>query len=80
MADTKLMQAVYDNLIKLANENKLNSLEKPKQIMLIREPWTDANDYLTPTMKIKRNVAKNKLQAEIDRMYASPLMSETKAK
>lgn len=64
--------------MKLANENKCNSLEKPKQIKLILEQWTVENDYLTPTMKIKRNVARDKLQNEILRLYESPVMNPSK--
>lgn len=49
---------VYDDLISLATENKFNSLEKPKQITLMKDPFTIESDILTPTMKLKRNVAK----------------------
>jgi hypothetical protein len=31
-------------------------------------------------MKMKRNIAKVKLQDDIDKMYASPLMQDSKAK
>ena len=34
------------------------------------DPWTIENDMLTPTMKLKRNVAKAKFQAVIDEIYA----------
>ena len=76
--DKEFKQLVYDNLCKLAAENKCNGLEKPKQILLIEDPWTVENDYLTPTMKIKRNVARDKLSDVILEMYESPLMKETK--
>ena len=75
--DAGFRQTVYDDLMKLAVEGKLNSLEKPKQITLLVDPWTIENDYLTPTMKMKRNVAKEKLRADIDRMYGEPIMKET---
>jgi len=42
----------------LAVEAKFNSLEKPCQLMLLKEPFTIENEFLTPTMKMKRNVAK----------------------
>jgi long-chain acyl-CoA synthetase len=57
MNDEKFKQVVFDDLMKLAAENKFNSLEKPKQIALMKEPFTIENDLLTPTMKLKRNVA-----------------------
>jgi long-subunit acyl-CoA synthetase (AMP-forming) len=34
---------------------------------------TIENDILTPTMKIKRNVAKIVYKQQIDEMYAEPL-------
>jgi len=67
---------VYSDMMKLAKENKLNSLEKPKQIKFVKEPWTVDNDYLTPTMKMKRNIAKIKLADDITALYDSPIMKE----
>lgn len=55
--DQALKQLVYDDLCSLAIANKFNSLEKPKQITLLIEPFSQDNDILTPTMKIKRNIA-----------------------
>lgn len=46
--------------------------------MLIKDPWTVENDYLTPTMKIKRNIARDKLQNEITKLYESPVMTVSK--
>lgn len=55
----------------LARLRKLNSLEKPKALYLAREEFTAANELLTPTFKLKRNVCKRVYQAQIDRMYAA---------
>lgn len=41
MKNEKLKQAVLDDLCKLAIEAKFNGLEKPKQICLINDPWTE---------------------------------------
>lgn len=46
--------------------------------MLIKDPWTIENEYLTPTMKMKRNIAKTKLAAEITELYAMPFMKPAK--
>jgi long-chain acyl-CoA synthetase len=62
----------------LANLNKLNSLEKPKQITLLAEPWTPESGMLTPTMKMKRNIGKERLDKDIKRMYNEPVMKENK--
>jgi long-chain acyl-CoA synthetase len=61
MDDDDFRQLVYDDLMVLANANKFNSLEKPKQITLLFDPFTIESDVLTPTMKLKRNVAKKML-------------------
>lgn len=79
LSNPELKQAVYDSLIALANSNKLNSLEKPKQIQLIKDPFTTENGYLTPTMKLKRNIAKERHAKDIDTMYnTTPVMAPTK--
>jgi long-chain acyl-CoA synthetase len=54
---------VNDDLLRLAGENKLSSLEKPKAIHLTLDPFTIENDIITPTFKLKRNVAKKVYQA-----------------
>jgi len=41
----------------LADGAKFNPLERPKQIVLMLEPFSVENDMLTPTFKLKRNVA-----------------------
>ena len=56
-------------LIKLADQNGFNSLERPKQVMIMREPFTVENGMLTPTMKFKRAVAKQHYLKEIDSLY-----------
>merc|ERR1719263_1409363 len=46
------------DIVRLATENKFSSLEKPKDLILQLDPFTVENDLLTPTMKLKRNIAK----------------------
>lgn len=75
-----LKQTVFESLIELANENKLNSLERPKQLQLLREPWTPENGILTPTMKIKRNIAKTEFAEQIAQLYAAPVLVAPKKK
>ena len=58
LASEELKMAVYEDMLRLAKVNKFNSLEKPKQLKLIDEPFTVDNDILTPTFKLKRNIAK----------------------
>lgn len=47
---------------------------------LVYEPWTTEMNILTPTQKLKRNIAKQIYQAEIDGLYAAPNMKATGAK
>jgi long-chain acyl-CoA synthetase len=65
----ELHQAILANFGELAKSNKLSGLEKIKKIHLIDEPFSMENDLLTPTFKIKRNVAKNKYKDQIAAIY-----------
>ena len=49
---------VLASINEVAKAQKFNSLEKPKKILLVKEPFSVENDMLTPTFKMKRNVAK----------------------
>lgn len=60
---------------KFATDNKLNSLEKIKQIHITDEPFSQENDILTPSLKIKRNIAKKYYQKQIDELYAIPIQN-----
>lgn len=64
-----LKKDISDAMMALAAEKKLSSLEKPKQFVLIAEPFSIENNLLTPTFKLKRNVAKNHFEAQINMMY-----------
>jgi hypothetical protein len=50
---------------------QLKGFELAKDIYLEPTMFSADNDLLTPTFKLKRNVAKERFQAQIDRMYAS---------
>ena len=60
---------IYKDLMAVAGQAKLNSLEKPKQITILLDPFTAENEFLTPTQKLKRNFAEGKLKDQIDEMY-----------
>lgn len=61
------------DLNKLAAENKLTGLEKIKHVHLILDPFTIESDMLTPTLKIKRNIAKKIFEKEIAELYDRPI-------
>uniref|UniRef100_A0A7S3FX02 AMP-dependent synthetase/ligase domain-containing protein n=1 Tax=Strombidium rassoulzadegani TaxID=1082188 RepID=A0A7S3FX02_9SPIT len=73
----EFIQTVYDDLMVLAAQNKFTSLEKPKQILLLKEQFTIENDMLTPTQKLKRNIARDKYKDKIDELYGKPIMKQT---
>jgi long-chain acyl-CoA synthetase len=66
---------VYADVIRLCKGNKLNSLETPKQFHLQLEPWTVESDILTPTMKLKRNIARKQYADKIAELYERPVIS-----
>lgn len=71
LGDDDYKKLINDEILRLAKENKLTGLEKPKEIFLSKDPFTIENDILTPTFKLKRNVAKKVYQEKIDEMYAA---------
>ena len=68
--DDELKKVIFEEINKLGAERKLNSLEKPKDFFMTSEEFSPANDIVTPTFKLKRNVCKKVYQREIDEMYA----------
>jgi long-chain acyl-CoA synthetase len=50
----------------LAKDSHLTSLEKIYRIHLTKDPFTVDNNLMTPTFKIKRNIAKERFKTEID--------------
>lgn len=65
-----IKQDVAADLKRLADDNKLNSLERPKQLILTMDAFTIENEILTPTMKLKRNVAAQIYKDQIEEAYA----------
>ena len=65
-------------MMRLAKENKLSSLEKPKEFCLHHEQFSQENNALTATFKLKRNVALEMRKALIDEMYEKINAYDTK--
>jgi hypothetical protein len=56
-----------------ANDPQLKGFEMVKDIRLESTLFSVENDLLTPTFKLKRNVAKQRYQSQIDEMYGGGL-------
>ncbi len=63
-------EAILQEMEVKVKEYGLTSLEKIKAIHLSMEPFSVDNNLITPTFKIKRNIAKVHFKEAIDRMYA----------
>jgi len=55
--DEGFKKEIMADLARLAKENNLSGLEKPKDIFVSIDPFSIDNDMLTPTFKLKRNIA-----------------------
>ncbi|KAK8799732.1 hypothetical protein WA158_006280 [Blastocystis sp. Blastoise] len=54
----------------LHKQNALRGFERVINIYVDSNPWTDQNNMLTPTFKLKRNIAKQKYQDIINSLYS----------
>jgi len=61
------------NLIRRANDRlkEFPRYIRVRRVVATREPWTVENGLLTPTLKVKRERAQEKFDAEIERAYAA---------
>jgi long-subunit acyl-CoA synthetase (AMP-forming) len=56
-------------LLKDVNQT-LDPHEHLRFMVVVNEPWTIENDFLTPTMKLKRNVVEDAYRKKVDDWYA----------
>ncbi|WIA09659.1 hypothetical protein OEZ85_009046 [Tetradesmus obliquus] len=66
-----VIQAVMHSMQQEGKAAQLRGFEHVAAVSLIPEPFTVENDMLTPTFKLKRNVAREQYQGLIDGMYDS---------
>ena len=57
-------------LLTSVNE-RVEEYEKVQFLAVVREDWDTANDFLTPTLKIKRNVVESAYGPFLDKWYES---------
>ena len=69
--DSDLIKDIIEELDKFGRANDLKGFELPKKVYLYKESFSIENQLLTPTMKIRRNIAKEKFSNEIKQLYES---------
>ncbi|PFH32839.1 putative long-chain fatty acid CoA ligase [Besnoitia besnoiti] len=69
-ASPEFHKAVAESMMNVAKEHKLKGFEIVKKFRLVAEPFSIENDLLTPTMKIKRFLAKERFAKEITALYS----------
>ena len=67
---------IEEDLMRLAAENKFNSLEKVKGNFKIVTKEFEVGTILTPTMKLRRNEAKEYFRELIDQLYNEAASAE----
>ncbi|KAH9832730.1 acetyl-CoA synthetase-like protein [Teratosphaeria destructans] len=68
--DPKVRKAVVKDLLKVGKKSKFNSYENVRAVRLLVDPFTIANELLTPTLKLKRPQAAKLYRTLLDEMYA----------
>jgi len=69
LVDEKVIKLIEGEIKKQCEAAALNKFEYPAKFVLIEAPFTQENDLLTPTFKLKRMEAKNYFIKEIKQMY-----------
>lgn len=64
--DKDFVSKVQSSMKELAKANNFASIEMPRKIKLIKDPFSVQQGLLTPTMKLKRNVAVEVFKDEIE--------------
>lgn len=68
--DDQVRQAVVKELSSHASKAGLKSFEQVKNVALVTEEFSEKNDLLTPTQKVKRKAVRQKYQDVLDNLYA----------
>ena len=67
--DDELKKEIIKSIDTYGRKNDLKGFELPKKIFLCKEPFSIENQIITPTMKIRRHVAKKYFMNEINKLY-----------
>eukprot|EP01132_Coremiostelium_polycephalum_P007904 gene7904-9725_t len=69
--DEEFKKVILDDLNKVGREAKLFGFELPKTVILTDEPFSENNDLMTPSFKLKRPQIKEYFKKEIDHAYST---------
>ena len=65
----KFKQLVYEDILRIAEQEQLSSFEKPRQLHLTRQPFTPEKGFLTPALTLRRANAKVLYTEDIEKIY-----------
>ena len=65
----EISSEIIKEMDSFGRKNGLKGFEIPKQIFLFKDKFSVENQIITPTMKMKRHVAKKFFEKEINKMY-----------
>jgi len=69
MYDEDLKLTILQELKEKAIYNRFLSYEIPRAVHLTHVPFTPENEILTPTFKMRRNIAKRVFEKELKELY-----------
>jgi long-subunit acyl-CoA synthetase (AMP-forming) len=64
--DKETLSAEFKELLKAVNET-LEDHERMDYVVVVKDQWTMENGFLTPTMKIKRNIIEDRYLANAEK-------------
>ena len=67
--EDEIKKEIIKDIDGYGRKNDLKGFELPKKIYLCKEPFSIKNQIITPTMKIRRHIAKKFFAKEINKLY-----------
>ena len=67
--DQDLKDAIIKEMDIFGRQNGLKGFELPKKIFLFKDKFSVENQIITPTMKIRRHIAKKIFEEQINKLY-----------
>ena len=67
--EDEIKKEIIKDIDTYGRKNDLKGFELPKKIYLCKEPFSIKNQIITPTMKIRRHIAKKFFAKEINKLY-----------